>query len=122
MKGRICRIILGISAAVFTALVIALWNEYELCIGSAVVICANFVLTIMMKFGFTLASENGYKDKTKLDRILSVSSFVALILSVPLFLVPLFHKSISDIAFAVYVNIIGVILAVSIIIANKKKL
>lgn len=121
LKGRICRIILGISAAVFTALVIALHSESELCIGAAVVVCVNFILTIMLKFGFGLAAESGYKNAAKLDRILSVSSIVLLILSVPLFLVPVFYESISDTAFAVYVNIIGAVLLISILIADKKK-
>lgn len=121
MKGRVCRIILGISAAVFTALAIALWSESELCIGAAVVVCVNFILTAMLKFGFGLAAENGYKNVAKLDRILSVSSFVLLTLSIPLFLVPIFYESISDRSFAVYVNIIGVILLISILIADKKK-
>lgn len=120
LKGRICRIILGISAAVFTALVIALWSESELCIGAAVVVCVNFILTIMLRFGFGLAAENGY-NRAKLDRILSVSSFVLLILSIPLFFVPIFYGSISDTAFAVYVNIIGAVLLISILTADKKK-
>lgn len=120
MKGRICRIILGISAAVFTALVIALWSESELCIGAAVVVCVNFILTAMLKFCFGLAAENGY-NRAKLDRILSVSSVVLLILSIPLFFVPIFYGSISDTAFAVYVNIIGAVLLISILIADKKK-
>lgn len=121
MKGRICRIILGISAAVFTALVIALWSESELCIGAAVVVCVNFILTAMLKFSFGLAAENGYNNRAKLDRILSVSSVVLLVLSVPLFFVPVFYESISDTAFAAYVNIIGAVLLISILIADKKK-
>lgn len=120
MKGRVFRIILGISSAVFTALVIALRCESELCIGAAVVVCVNFILTAMLKFGFGLAAENGYKNAAKLDRILSVSSCVLLILSVPMFLVPVFYESISDTAFTVYVNIIGVVLLFSILIADKK--
>lgn len=120
MKGRVCRIILGISAAVFTALVIGLWSESELCIGAAVVVCVNFILTIMLKFGFGLAAENGY-NRAKLDRILSVSSVVLLVLSIPLLLVPVFYKNISDRLFTVYVNIIGAVLLIFILISDKKK-
>ena len=80
----------------------------------------NFIAALLIIFGFRLAAENGYRGTAKLDKISLYAVAELFFLSIPLFLVPLFHKNITETAFAVYVNIIGLVLFLTILIINKK--
>lgn len=111
---------LGVSAAVYTVLTLLRYSQTELCIGAMIVADVNFIAAVLISFGFRLAAENGYKNTAMLDRISSAAAAELFFLSIPLFLVPLFHENITETAFAVYVNIIGVVLFLTILIINKK--
>lgn len=111
---------LGISAAVFTFLTLLKFSQNELCIGAMLAADVNFIAVLLISFGFRLAAENGYGNTAKLDRISAAAAAELFFPSIPLFFVPLFHENISETAFAIYVNIIGVVLFSTILFINKK--
>lgn len=119
MAGKICRIVLFISTVIYIALIIAFKMNSELCIGTAVMAVTNAVLVIILKAAVRFASENGYKDIAKAERILSVVSIEALIITVPLFLTPILQNVISEMVFVVYVNLVTMVYFVSIIAISK---
>lgn len=118
MAGRICRICLGIAAAVYVPLAV-IFMSGSIAFGAVIVVLTNLILTQMLNAGFKIAADNGYGDRKKLDRILSAVSIEMLILSIPVMLFPMIGLA-SNIIFAVYVNVIGVILLVTVLVLNKK--
>lgn len=119
MAGKICRIVLYVSTVIYITLIIALKMGSELCIGTAVMAVTNAVLVLILKAAVRFASENGYKDMAKAERILSVVSIEALIITVPLFLTPILQNVISEMVFVVYVNLVTMVYFVSIIAISK---
>lgn len=118
MAGRICRICLGIAAAVYVPLAV-IFISGNIAVGAAIVVLTNFILTQMLNAGFKIAADNGYGDSRKLDKILSAVSIEMLILSIPVMLFPIIDLK-SNIIFAVYVNIIGVILLATVLALHKR--
>lgn len=118
MAGRICRICLGIAAAVYVPLAV-IFISGNIAVGAAIVVLTNFILTQMLNAGFKIAADNGYGDSRKLDKILSAVSIEMLILSIPVMIFPIIDLK-SDFIFAVYVNIIGVILLATVLVLHKR--
>ncbi len=119
MAGRICRICLGIVAAVYVPLAV-IFISGNIAVGAAIVVLTDFILTQMLNAGFKIAADNGYGDSKKLDKILSAVSIEMLILSIPVMLFPIIDLT-SDIIFAVYVNAIGVILLATVHVLHKRQ-
>jgi len=118
MTGRICRVCLGIAAAVYVPLAV-IFISGNIAVGAAIVVLTNLILTQMLNAGFKIAADNGYGDSKKLDKILSAVSIEMLILSIPVMLFPIIDFA-GDIIFAVYVNIIGVVLLATVLILYKR--
>lgn len=117
MTGRICRICLGIAAAVFVPLAV-IFLSGSIAVGAVIVTLTNFILTQMLNVGFKIAADNGYGDRKRLDKILSAVSIEMLLLTIPVMLFPMIGMK-SNIIFAVYVNIIGVIVLVTVLFLQK---
>lgn len=118
MAGRICRICLGIAAAVYVPLAV-IFISGNIAVGAAIVVLTDFILTQMLNAGFKIAADNGYGDSKKLDKILSAVSIEMLILSIPVMIFPIIDWA-SDVIFAVYVNIIGIILLATVLVLHKR--
>ena len=118
MAGRICRICLGIAAAVYVPLAV-IFISGNIAVGAAMVVLTDFILTQMLNAGFKIAADSGYGDSKKLDKILSAVSIEMLILSIPVMIFPIIDWA-SNIIFAVYVNVIGVILLATVLILYKR--
>ena len=73
----------------------------------------------MLNAGFKIAADNGYGDSRKLDKILSAVSIEMLILSIPVMIFPIIDLK-SDFIFAVYVNVIVVILLATVLNLHKR--
>lgn len=118
MTGRICRICLGIAAAVYVPLAV-IFISGNIAVGAAIVVLTDFILTQMLNAGFKIAADNGYGDSRKLDKILSAVSIEMLILSIPVMIFSITDLK-SDVIFVVYVNIIGVILLATVLVLHKR--
>lgn len=119
MAGRICRICLGIAAAVYVPLAV-IFISGNIAVGAAIVVLTDFILTQMLNAGFKITADNGYGDIKKLDQILSAVSIEMLILSIPVMIFPIIDLK-SNIIFAVYVNAIGVILLAAVHVLHKRQ-
>lgn len=118
MAGRICRICLGIAAAVYVPLAV-IFISGNIAVGAAVVVLTDFILTQMLNAGSKIAADNGHGDSRKLDQIFSAVSIEMLILSIPVMLFPIIDWA-SDVIFSVYVNAIGVILLATVLVLHKR--
>ncbi len=57
MAGRICRICLGIAAAVFVPLAV-IFISGNIAVGAVIVTLTNFIFTQMLNAGFAIAADN----------------------------------------------------------------
>lgn len=117
---RVVIVIHTVSAVVFTGLTLALWSDSEFCFAAMMMADVNLLAALMLNFAVSFAAEQGTYDNAKLKKIADTAAAEMLLLTVPLLLSPLLCSFISKTALAVYINISGLILFVSVLVIDRK--